>query len=380
MYMPHHRLAAGIRFLGILIIAAGLALCGTQIYALLHAHGRVEYIDLVIRAGVCLLLGIGLGSALMALGTIVGTKVDPTGAFLGSLQHLQSQVDQLSMRIGALSANIENDRRAAMNPPEFENDSLARIEEMLREVRELSLLGDADRRVRLSHHLEQRKRIMARQIMDLINSHEFARAEKILIDLEGQFPNDAYAQGCRRDLEGARRETETKLVRIGREKIEHLMAIGSWDQALAAVNKLVEDFPKNTESRELLKRVAHERETLIDANAQSSYEEIRRLIDQRQWRPALTGVQKLLAKYPMHHRAQQMRQQLRTIQENADIEERQEAEVQIQEMIRAGQFRDAIDLAEDITRRFPGSPQAEAIEELLPRLQELAGEPQNVVA
>ena len=377
--MPHHRLAAGIRFLGVVIIAAGLALCAIQVYALLHAP-RAEFTDLAIRAGAWLMIGIGLGSVLMALATIVATKVDPTGAFLGSLQHLQTQVDQLSMRIGALSSNIESDRRAAATPPEFENDSLLRIEEMLREVRELSLLGDADRRVRLSHHLEQRKRIMARQIMELVNAHEYAKAEKILLDLEGQFPNDAHAVGCRRDLEGARRETEAKLVRINREKVEHLMAIGSWDQALVAVNKLVEDFPKNSEGRELLKRVAHERETVIDANAQSAYEEIRRLIDQRQWRPALTSVQKLLAKYPTHHRAHQMRQQLRTIQENADIEERQEAEVRIQEMIRSGQFRDAIDLAEDITRRFPGSPQAEAIEELLPRLQELAGEPQDVVA
>ena len=50
---------------------------------------------------------------------------------------------------------------------------------------------------------------------------------------------------------------------------------------------------------------------------------------------------------------QQMRQQLRTIQENADIEERHEAEVQIQELIRTGQFRDAIDLAEEIIHGFP---------------------------
>ncbi len=254
------------------------------------------------------------------------------------------------------------------------------MEELLREIRELSLLGDTDRKARLAHHLDQRKRLMSRQIMELVNQHEFARAEKILIDLESQFPGDAHAVGCRRDLEAARRESETKIVRLGIERVEHLVAIGSWDQALTAINQLVENFPDNTEASQLLSRVAKEHDVFVDTNAQSLYADLRRHTEQHQWRPALDVVQKLLSKYPMHPRAQQMRQQFRTIQENADIQERQEAEVQIQELIRAAKFRDAIDIAEDIIRRFPGSPQADAIEAMLPRLQDLAGEPQEPVA
>jgi tetratricopeptide (TPR) repeat protein len=285
------------------------------------------------------------------------------------------------MRIGTLASNLDSERRGSSEmSPLLEPDAMLRIEEMLREIRELSLLGDSDRRVRLSHHLEQRKRFMSRQIMELVNAHEYAKAEQVLLDLESQFPGDVHAVGCRRDLEAARRETESKLVREARERVEHLMALSSWDQALGAVNHLVENFPKNADARDLLGRVARERDVFIDTNAQTLYTELRRHIEQHQWRSALAGAQKLLSKYPMHPRAQQMRQQLRTIQENADIEERQEAEVQIQELIRAGQFRDAIDVAEEIIRRFPGSPQADAIEAMLPRLQELAGEPQEPVA
>jgi outer membrane protein assembly factor BamD (BamD/ComL family) len=143
------------------------------------------------------------------------------------------------------------------------------------------------------------------------------------------------------------------------------------------VNDLVENFPRSDAAAELLEHVAKERDAFIDTNAQAQFDEVRRHLENRTWRLALTGAQKLLGKYPTHQRAQQLRQQLRTIHENADIEERQEAEVQIQEMIRAGQFRDAIDLAEDVIRRFPGSPQAEAIEAMLPRLQDLAGEPHS---
>jgi tetratricopeptide (TPR) repeat protein len=378
--MSHHRLAIWIRVIGILVIASAVLLCAAQVYALIHTP-RANLLDYGARALAYLALGTGLGSVLVALATVVGTRVDPTGAFLASLQHLQQQVDQLSMRIGTLASNLDSERRGSSEmSPLLEPDAMLRIEEMLREIRELSLLGDSDRRVRLSHHLEQRKRFMSRQIMELVNAHEYAKAEQVLLDLESQFPGDVHAVGCRRDLEAARRETESKLVREARERVEHLMALSSWDQALGAVNHLVENFPKNADARDLLGRVARERDVFIDTNAQTLYTELRRHIEQHQWRSALAGAQKLLSKYPMHPRAQQMRQQLRTIQENADIEERQEAEVQIQELIRAGQFRDAIDVAEEIIRRFPGSPQADAIEAMLPRLQELAGEPQEPVA
>ena len=344
----------------------------------MHAPPQ-DRLDGALRAILYLAIGIGIGTMLIVLAKMVETRVDPTGVFLSALQQLQSQMDQLNLRVGTLAANLDDDRRDASVSPKLAPDAMMRIEEMLREIRELSLLGDSDRRDRLAHHLDQRKRLMSRTITELVNQHEFARAEQILIDLESQFPGDAHAVGCRRDLDAARRESEGKLVRQGSEQIEHLLAIGSWDQALSGVNRLVENFPQNPDARALLARVAHEHDIYIDTNAQTLYTELRRHIEQHQWRTALSAVQKLLSRYPMHPRAQQMRQQLRTIQENADIQERQEAEVQIQELIRAGQFRDAIDLAEEIIKRFPGSPQAQAIEAMLPRLQDLAGEPQEPV-
>src|SRR5438045_7718023 len=251
--MSHHRFAIWIRVIGILVIALGVLLCSAQIYALIHAP-RANLLDYGARALAYLVLGAGLGSVLLALAGIVATRVDPTGAFLASLQHLQQQVDQLSMRIGSLASNLDSERRASSSEssPLLEPDAMLRIEEMLREIRELSLLGDSDRRVRLAHHLEQRKRFMSRQIMELVNAHEFAKAEQVLLDLESQFPGDVHAIGCRRDLEAARRETESKLVHEARERVEHLMALSSWDQALGAVNHLVENFPQNPDARDLL--------------------------------------------------------------------------------------------------------------------------------
>ena len=47
---------------------------------------------------------------------------------------------------------------------------------------------------------------------------------------------------------------------------------------------------------------------------------------------------------------------------------------QVCQLIRDGQFEQAIVLAEDVIRRYPMSPQADSLETLLPRIRELARE------
>ena len=252
--MPHYRLAKWVRTIAVGVVVLAAALCIMQAYAMVHAP-RPDRLDGALRAILYLAIGIGIGTMLIVLAKMVETRVDPTGVFLSALQQLQSQMDQLNLRVGTLAANLDDDRRDASVSPKLAPDAMMRIEEMLREIRELSLLGDSDRRDRLAHHLDQRKRLMSRTITELVNQHEFARAEQILIDLESQFPGDAHAVGCRRDLDAARRESEGKLVRQGSEQIEHLLAIGSWDQALSGVNRLVENFPQNPDARALLARV-----------------------------------------------------------------------------------------------------------------------------
>jgi hypothetical protein len=89
-------------------------------------------------------------------------------------------------------------------------------------------------------------------------------------------------------------------------------------------------------------------------------------------RAALEGAQKLLEAYPTHARANKIRQQLKTIAYNAEVEERQEHEMRIQQLVRGRRFAEAVELAEDVMKRYPGSPQAQSLDEMLPKLRDLA--------
>ena len=102
------------------------------------------------------------------------------------------------------------------------------------------------------------------------------------------------------------------------------------------------------------------------------YEEVQADVDRRSWREALEGAQRLLEAYPTHARANKLRQQLKTIAHNAEIEERQEHEMRIQQLVRGRRFAEAVELAEDVMKRYPGSPQAQSLDEMLPKLRDLA--------
>jgi len=115
-----------------------------------------------------------------------------------------------------------------------------------------------------------------------------------------------------------------------------------------------------------------EKENYTENTANRLYEEIRLDIDRRLWRRAMTNAVKLLECAPGHKKSVAIRSQLKTIRENAEIEERQEQERRIQELIRGRQFFEAIDLAQDLLQRFPNSPQAETLKTLMPKLRELA--------
>ena len=107
------------------------------------------------------------------------------------------------------------------------------------------------------------------------------------------------------------------------------------------------------------------------------YDEIRRDVERRIWRRALMHARQLLESFPDHPRSELLRKQIHTMQDNAEIEERQERETRIGELIRARRFREAVELSEDLLRSYPASPQAEAIQKLLPRVLELAAQEES---
>jgi outer membrane protein assembly factor BamD (BamD/ComL family) len=251
-------------------------------------------------------------------------------------------------------------------------DVLIELQKLFDELRDLSLLTDEQRRQR-SHELRVKHKAAALQAAAVqIQRQHWADAQKTLVEIEKEWPADPAVSSVRKELELAQIQAENHALEIAESQIETEMSLSHWDQALALARKLADEFPDSVRVAKLLNRVEHEKGIYTETTVQRLFEEIRHSTERRAWRRALEPAQNLLVKFPDHPRSELMRKQIKTIQENAEIEERQEQEARIGELIRARRFREAIALSEELLRQFPTSRQAETITKLLPRIQQLA--------
>jgi hypothetical protein len=380
---------------GILRLLAILSLIGGVVLGVLDAYGvakmpvspeeslaarlpaLVEAVAIVlglIALGVLLYGSAELLSNQAAVESSKETK-QALGEFRQSMQRLQSAVDDLADR--------QRDA-AAHGPASFSelapadtmhgttSETIHQVMTLLHEIRELALMSDDERQHRLAESQKHKQNFYITEIRRLLELKEWAAVENTLVAMETEFPAHPDLPQLKAQLEAGKQEAEHGAIEQLRERVENLMAVWAWDQAYTETARFVENFPSHEEGRQLLQRVMAERENYIENTANHLYEEIRLDIERRLWRRAMANAVKMLESAPGHKRSVAIRAQLKTIRENAEIEERQEQERRIQELIRGRQFFEAIDLAQDLLQRFPTSPQAESLRTLLPKLRELA--------
>jgi tetratricopeptide (TPR) repeat protein len=247
-----------------------------------------------------------------------------------------------------------------------------RVVELLEEIREVALMDDEQRHARLQQHLDARRRAGLDQVFGCVRGGQWAAADQALCSLEVQFAADASVKQARVEFQRQRDAAEPDTLFHTEQRVRDLVQVGSFDRAIAGATEFVNNFPASADGRRLLTEVYREHEAYRDSAFQRLYEQVQANVDRRQWRAALADAQRLLEQFPTHSRANRIRRELKTIATNAEIEERQEQELRIQLLVRNRRFAEAVELAEEVVRRFPESPQADALEERLPQLRELA--------
>lgn len=381
------------------VLCLGVLLCALELAAAVSAPKPPEGLALVdvLRylwpALSALMLGLALAGVMtVGAGWLLRAPQAPA-ALLEPVHHIEQQVQSLyhEIRQTALWTH-QIASRSPSAPPEPApvgapaatptapapalTDTLQpqveRVIALLEEMREVSLLDESQRQERLRQYMEHRRQITLQQIVWLLQQNHWARADQMLSLLKQQFPDDAQTQQVQRMLDEARASAQAATFRAVKGEVEELLAISSWDHALHAVQRFQADFPGHPDGQQLLARVTRERDLFRESTVQRLFDEVRRDVERRNWRLAQSAAQRLIERFPEHHRTQQIRLQMRVIQDNAEIEERQEQEAQIQELVRNKQFREAIELGEQMMRRYPLSPQADQLETLLPKLHDLA--------
>jgi outer membrane protein assembly factor BamD (BamD/ComL family) len=362
-----------LRILAALIVVAALG----AFIAQAHALPDPASIALLGPLGY-LASAVGIAAVLWELSSRSETTSTPSPSTSATNSLSQAQLVELAFKVEELTAAVNRVKQqlesttpgttpaSAPSP-----DVLNALQRLFEELRDLSLLTDDQRRERAQQLREQRKAAELQSVGELIQDRHWNQATAAIADLEQQWPGDPDVLALRQSLNAGLSAEERETITTAAAQIETEMSLSHWTAALSAAQDLAHRFPANDRATKLLHRVEREKHIYTETAVNRLFEEIRHNIDRRIWRRALTHTQELLSKFPDHPKTDLIRKQSRTIQDNAEIEERQEQEKHIRQLIQSRRFREAIDLSEELLRRFPLSPQAQAIQKILPRIKQL---------
>jgi outer membrane protein assembly factor BamD (BamD/ComL family) len=367
--------------IGILFLA--ITLCGFQVLGTLGALSQVETLSkpaLFVPATLTLVGGIALATLLEGVARLLLAQ-KPLGDGTSSANiRLLTAIGDLQAALPGMIAQVQTvpppqlaaDPVAAALPPSIEMH-LGHMVKLLEEMKEVSMLDESQRQNRRKQVLDRRKTGRLEEAARMINHQNWEEADALLHLLESLHPGDGDVQACRNQLNDARIASQADEWEQLRRYTEQVLAGSKYDEALAATAKFLDRFPTHPDAQQLGLRIRHDAQVFTESVSNRLYDEIKAAVEARQWRVALDGIQRFLDQFPDHVRAPKIRNQVRVIQKNAEIEERHHLEDRIRDLINAKQYTGAVELSEDLLQRFPESPQSAYLTELLPKLRERAG-------
>jgi outer membrane protein assembly factor BamD (BamD/ComL family) len=382
------------RFVAVMVLFLSITASGLQVLAGLSTYEHPDILPpvpmatLFIPPILSLIAGIALSTLLEGIARLVtfqpAERQDNTAAQV----NLMMTIAELQSTLPALIA--EAIRRGMDKPQSGESPAsttvdpdiqqhLERMVKLLEEMKELSMLDDSQRKNKRQLIAQRRKMSRLEEVAALLQQGSWAQADAHLCLLESLHPGDADVLACRNQLDDARTMDQANEWEQLTGQVDDLLALSQYSQAIDCTNRFLQSHPAHSEAPQLIDRIREEQRRHIENTATRLYEEIKASVENRQWRTALDGIQKFLDRFPEHGRADKIRRQIRVIQKNAEIEERHENEDRLKELINARRFGEAADLSEDLLARFPNSPQAAYLSDLLPKLREKSIETEGAI-
>ncbi len=261
-----------------------------------------------------------------------------------------------------------------VNPAAIEqlNRRIDQLAQLALETRDIALLTEEERRQRAEIESQALAGQLDKDIPALLREHNWQEAQLRLQRARTRFPALPIWERLAEQVEQARIKFEKHDVETTTREVDELLALGELDRAATLVRDLQRRHPDAREAVELGKRVA----TALDrASAEERAElmaKAQEATDQRRWTDALRHVEEVMKRFPNSPEAQDLRQQLPTVRSNAEIQTRQRAETEITELIRQHRYDEALERARALIDRYPDSPQARALRDQIPRLQQRA--------
>lgn len=284
------------------------------------------------------------------------------------------RLERLSEQTAALEQHtaIQAQQSAAAPPPDRPDGDMEAIRRQLAELRETLLLPEDLRRRRFETLKEREFTTRLAAAEKLANSNDFHRAREQIQALVDRFGPDDRTRQMEAQIEQQAQAAQEMDFRHARDQIKDLMSLNQWDRAEQLSRELSEKYPQAKDPLALFQHVCRERQLFEQRHRIRLYEEIQQLANQRRWQEATQAAHQFITNFPTGPDTDALRARLDTLEANAEIQTRQQLEGDIKEHIRRREYWDALAVARRIIADYPFSPQANALRNQLPRLEELA--------
>ncbi len=243
---------------------------------------------------------------------------------------------------------------------------------LLSQIRDLTMMTDEQRQQAAQRHWDEMHRHFEIVIENHLAAGEWALAQKQIDALCKSLPDDPLAQRMTDELTNRRATRAQQDVDAARPQIQHLMSLTAWPQAQAMMQTLQQRYPGEPLVEKLAYEVRHEREAFEKDNFSRLLTELRDATDRREWRRAYVAAQELIQRYPHDRKVEKLRsEQLTTIRENAEAQERKEEEALFKDLLQRQRYDDAAVVARRVIEKYPASSTAVELNKLLPKVEEL---------
>lgn len=273
----------------------------------------------------------------------------------------------------AADAALRTGGEARSTPPESIS-ATSELVALMRDVRDIALLSDAERAQRVRLQSQELVRRLEQEVPALLREHNWVEAHRRVRSARERFPTLTAWDALEKQIEEARAGIEARDIEAVARQVNDLASVGAWERAADAVRDLIERHPGSVKAQELARRVAHERDRADAEQRAKMMAHAQEATNRREWIEALTAVTALIRKYPNSAEAAELRTQLPTLTANAEIQTRQRMEAEIRDLVKEHNFEEAGRIARALIERYPNSPQAAVLREQLPRLEQRATE------
>ncbi len=342
-----------------LITCAGLII---SVERLSRAEASPPVTDIALLA---LLLLVGLFGVVVCLGlTVILTRFKRQGE---TLTHVDQQTAILAEQ--SIARNSAATTYAASREGAEDHAAVVRA---IEELKEIALLPEQERQRRFNLLVEREFQQGLHRVEQHARLRDYHRARLELDGLARRFGQNERLVSARQQLEQAAQAARAQDIAQVTQRVNEMMEQSRWDEATRATRELAQKHPDAPEANALVERVATERKAFAIQHRQRMYEELQALASQRQWSQAADATRLFLRTFPNDPESEILREQLKTLDANIEIQYRQNVEREIKSHIQQKRYWDALALARQLIAAYPLSPQANALRPQVPRLEELA--------